>query len=102
MQAGIQAAMTLMLHGLQFLEQSKILTIAEPELVRAVTQFTNQLFWRLGISPQMLQHATQRVHQILFDPDSMAKIQMKAGLTKPPDAAEPTQIPGITAPAAAA
>ena len=101
MQAGIPAALTLMLHGLDFVDHAGIVKIAEPELVRATTQFTNQLFWRLGITPAMLQHATKRVHTIVQDPDAMAKINLKAGLTKHPMAAEPTQIPGLTAPASA-
>jgi hypothetical protein len=102
MQAAIPGAMVLMLHALDFIDHAGIVKIAEPQLVQATTQFTNQLFWKLGITPQMLQHATQRVHQIAQDPDAMAKIQLKAGLTKHPDAAEPTQIPGLTAPAGAA
>lgn len=99
LQAGIPAGVTLMLHGLDFIDHAGIVKIAEPELVRAITQFTNQLFWKLGISPEMLQKATARVHQIVQDPDAMSKINLKAGLTRHPDAAEPTQIPGLTAPA---
>jgi hypothetical protein len=100
MQAGIPAGVTLMLHGLDFIDHAGIVKIAEPELVRATTQFTNQLFFRLGISPQMLQQATARVHQIVQDPDAMSKINLKAGLTQHPDAAKTTPVPGITTPAA--
>ena len=99
LQAGIPAGFTLMLHGLAFLEQSKVLTIAEPELVRATHIFANQLFFKLGITPDMLQHATNRVHQIAQDPDAMARINLKAGLTRHPDAATMTPVPGLTVPA---
>lgn len=100
-EAAIPAATTLMLHGLDFIDRGGIVKIAEPELVRAITQFTNQLLWKIGVSPGMLEHAAARVHAIVQDPDMMSKINLKAGLTKHPDAAEPTQIPGITAPAVA-
>lgn len=93
MKAGIPAALTLMFHGLQFLEQSKVLTIAEPEIDRATTIFTNTLFQRLGITPQMLQHATGRVHALMMDPASMELINRKAGLVKSPDASTPTPLP---------
>lgn len=93
MKAGIPAALTLMFHGLQFLEQSKVLTIAEPEIDRATTIFTNTLFHRLGITPQMLQHATGRVHALMMDPASMELINRKAGLVKSPDASTPTPLP---------
>ncbi len=99
LEAGIPAGFTLMLHGLDFIDHAGIVKIGEPELVRATTLFTNNLFFRLGISPAMLQHATTRVHQIVQDPDAMAKINLKAGLTRHPDAATPTPVPGLTTPA---
>lgn len=95
LEAGIPAGVTLMLHGLDFIERGQIMKIAEPELVRAMSQFANQLFWKLGITPTMIQTASDRVHQIVQDPDAMAKINLKAGLTKHPDAAEPTMVPGL-------
>lgn len=98
LQAGIPAGFTLMLHGLDFIDHAGIVKIAENELVRATHQFANQLFWKLGISPEMLQHATNRVHQIVQDPDAMSRINLKAGLTRHPDAAMPTPIPGLTVP----
>jgi hypothetical protein len=101
-QAGIPAAITLMLHGLDFIDHAGVVKIAEPELDRATTQFMNQLLFKLGISPEMLQHATQRVHQLVQDPDAMARINLKAGLTRHPDAATITPVPGLTAPPAAA
>jgi hypothetical protein len=93
MKAGIPAAYVLMLHGLDFVESSGIAKVAEPELVKATHQFTTVLFGNLKITPQMIQHATGRVHAIMQDPTSMAQIQMKAGVTQHPDAAKPTPVP---------
>lgn len=93
MKAGIPAAYVLMLHGLDFVESSGIAKVAEPELVKATHQFTTALFGNLKITPQMIQHATGRVHAIMQDPTSMAQIQMKAGVTQHPDAAKPTPVP---------
>lgn len=101
MQAGIPAAYTLMLHALDFIDRTGVVPIAEPELVRATTQFSNQLFHKLGITPQMLTSATQRVHQITQDPDAMSKINLKAGLTTAAGAATPTPVPGLNMPASA-
>lgn len=93
MKAGIPAAMTLLFHGLDFLDRAKIAKIAEPEIDRATTIFTNTLFQRLGITPQMLQHAVGRTHQIMQDPTAMAAINLKLGATRHPDAAAPTPLP---------
>jgi hypothetical protein len=98
MQAGIPAGVTLMLHGLDFIDRAKIVEIGNPEIVRATTLFSNNLFFRLGISPQMLQHATMRVHQIANDPTAMNAINLKAGITQHPGAATVTPVPGVTAP----
>lgn len=94
LQAGVPAGMTLMLHGLDFLDHSGIVKIAEPELDRAVFQFGNQMLFKLGITPQILQNAAAKVHAIIQDPDAMAKINLKAGITRHPNAALPTAIPG--------
>jgi hypothetical protein len=95
MQAGIPAGLVLMLHGLDFIDHAGIVKIGENELARATTLYTNVLFQKLGITPQMLQSAAGRVHQIVQDPDAMQKINLKAGLTRHPDAAVPANIPGI-------
>lgn len=106
MKAAIPAGMTLMFHGLDFIDRAKISKVSEPELDRATTIFTNTLFQKLGITHAMLQQATARVHQITQDPDAMAKINLKAGLTRHPMAATPTPLPpgpgDAGAPAAAA
>lgn len=93
MKAAIPAGMTLMFHGLDFIDHAKIAKIAEPEVDRATTIFTNTLFQKLGITHAMLQQAAVRVHQITQDPDAMAQINLKAGLTRHPMAATPTPLP---------
>ena len=95
MQAAIPAGLTLVLHALDFLDHAGVVKIAEPEIVRATTIYTNVLFQRMGITPKMLQNATGNVHQIITDPNAMNKIQLKAGLLKAPGAATPADIPGI-------
>ncbi len=95
MQAAIPAGMTLVLHGLDFIDHAGIVKIGESELSRATALFANQMFHKLGITPQMLQTASTNVDQIVRDPDKMAAINLKAGITRHPDAATPTPIPGM-------
>jgi hypothetical protein len=94
MKAMVPAGMTLMFHGLDFIDRAKIAKIAEPQIDQAATTFTNFLFHKLGITPAMLQHAAGRVQEITQDPDAMAKINLKAGITRHPMAATPTPLPG--------
>jgi hypothetical protein len=93
MKAMIPAGMTLMFHGLDFVDRAKIAKIAAPEIDRAARIFTNTLFAKLKITPAMLQHAAGRVHAITQDPAAMAAINLKAGLTRHPNAATPTPLP---------
>lgn len=94
MKAAVPAGMTLVLHGLDFIDQSGIAKIAEPELERATRIYANTMFARQKITPGMLQSATARVHQIIQDPDAMEKLNLKAGFTRHPMAATPTPLPG--------
>jgi hypothetical protein len=91
--AMIPAALTLMLRALDFVDRSKIAPVGQPDLVRATHIFTDFLFARFGISKAGLQNAMQRVHAITQDPQAMAKINLKAGFTRHPDAATPTPLP---------
>lgn len=93
LKAGVPAGMTLMFHGLDFIDRAKVAKIAEPELDRATTIFTNTLFHKLGITTQMLQTAATNVHNITQDPAKMELINRKAGLVKSPDASQPTPLP---------
>jgi hypothetical protein len=85
--------MSLMFHGLDFIDRAKITQIAEPQIDQAATIFTNFLFHKLGITSGMLQHAAGRLHQISADPQSMAAISLKSGLTRHPNAATSTPLP---------
>jgi hypothetical protein len=93
MKAMVPAALTLMLKALDFADRSGIVKVAEPELVRATHIFTDQIFARTGITKAGLQKAANRVHAITQDPEAMAKINLRAGITRHPMAAEPTPLP---------
>ena len=93
MKAAVPAAMTLMVNALDFISRSKIAPVGQPELERAVHIFTDFLFARMGITKVGLANAAQKVHQITTDPQSMAAINLKAGLTKHPMSATPTPLP---------
>lgn len=94
LKAMVPAAMTLMLKALDFIDRSKIMPIGEPELVRATHIFTDTIFARFGISKAGLANAATKIHAITQDPQSMAAINLKAGITRHPDAATPTPLPG--------
>jgi len=93
LKAMVPAAMTLMLRGLDFISRSKIAPVGQPELVRATHIFTDFVLARFGISKAGLANAAQRVHAITQDPEAMAKINLKAGITRHPMAATPTPLP---------
>jgi hypothetical protein len=92
--AMVPAAMTLMLKALDFIDRAKIMPIGQPELVRATHVFTDFMFARFGITKQGLANAANKVHAFTQDPESMAKINLKAGITRHPMAATPTPVPG--------
>lgn len=91
--AMVPAGLTLMLKALDFIDRAKIAPVGNDELVRATHIFTDTLFGGVGITKPMLTQAAQRVHAITNDPQAMAKISLKAGLTRHPLAATPTPIP---------
>ena len=93
LKAMVPAAMTLMLKALDFADRSKIVKVGQEELVRATHIFTDTMFARLGITKAGLANAAQRVHAITQDPQAMAAINLKAGLTRHPNAATPTPLP---------
>jgi hypothetical protein len=94
LKAMVPAAMTLMLKALDFIDRSKIAPVGQPDLVRATHVFTDFVFARFGITKAGLTNAAQRVHAITQDPQSMAAINLKAGITRHPMAATPTPLPG--------
>jgi hypothetical protein len=93
LKAAVPAAMSLMLHALDFIDRSKIAPVGNPELVRATHIFADFMFARMGITKAGLANAAQKVHRITADPQSMAAINLKAGLTRHPMAATPTPLP---------
>lgn len=94
LKAMIPAAMTLMLRALDFVNRTGKVKVGTAELVRATHIFTNEMFGKFGITPPMLQSAVQRVHQITQDPNAVAALNLKAGVTQHPNAANPTPMPG--------
>jgi len=99
LKAMIPAAMTLMLHALDFVSHAGHTQVGTNELVRATHIFTNTLFGHFGITPAMLQQAAQKVHGLTQDPVAMAQINLKAGITQHPAAANPTPMPAEPTPA---
>jgi hypothetical protein len=93
MKAAVPAAMTLMLHALDFVSRSKIAEVGQPELSRATHIFTDFLFARMGITKAGLANAAQKVHRLTQDPSAMSAINLKAGITRHPMAATPTPMP---------
>lgn len=93
LKAMVPAAMTLLLKALDFADRSKIVAVGQPELVRATHIFGDTMLARMGITKAGLANAAQRVHAITQDPDAMAKINLKAGITRHPMAATPTPLP---------
>lgn len=94
LKAAVPAAMTLLLKALDFIDRAKIMPIGQPELVRATHIFTDFVFARFGITKAGLQNAATKIHAITQDPEQMAKINLKAGVTQHPMAAKPTPLPG--------
>jgi len=86
------AAMTLMLHGLDFAEKAKITVIDREALIKATRIFTNYLFQTMKISPSMLHHAAGKVHDIMKDPASAEAVRRKAGVVADPRASKPTEV----------
>ena len=87
------AAMTLMLKALDFADRTKIARIGAPELVKATHIFTNYLFEKFKITPQMMHAAATNVHRVMQDPTAMEKINRKAGVVKVPGTSTPTEFP---------
>lgn len=93
LKAMVPAGMTLMLKALDFVDRSKISPVAQADLVRATHIFTDAVFARFGITKQGLANAGQKVYALTQDPASLAAINLKAGVTRHPDSATPTQVP---------
>lgn len=91
--AMVPAASTLMLKALSFVEQMGLAKVGNEELVRATHIFANMFLHKLGVTPDMMSHAVNKVHTLTQDPVAMEQMKRKAGFVKHPDASEPTQLP---------
>lgn len=91
--AMIPAAMTLMLRALDFVNRTGTKQIGTAELVRATHIFTNEMFRAFHITPATLHQAAGQVHAVTQDPQAMAQVNLKAGITQHPNAATPTPMP---------
>lgn len=88
--AMVPAAMTLMLHALDYVDKSGIAKVGQNELVQATHTFTNHIFKMLNITPNMIHTAAGKIHQIVQNPQNVELMKRKAGLVKAPNASEPT------------
>jgi hypothetical protein len=89
----VNAAMGGLLRALDFVGQAKIAQVGEPELIRAAHIWNDFLFARMNITKQGFAAATQKIHQIVQDPQAVHQMQVKAGFVRHPMAATPT--PGL-------
>ena len=71
--AMVPAAMTLMLHTLDFAEKTNLVTITPDVLDRATHMFMDKIMRLMKITPEDMSDALGKVHTILRDPDMMAK-----------------------------
>lgn len=80
----VAAAMTLMLHALDFAEKMKLLTVTPDELDRATHMFMDTLLPLLKVSPEVVNASLNQVHTFMRDPDMMAKYKgYQNGASKP-------------------
>lgn len=80
MKAAVPAGITLMLHGLDFVDRAKIEKVDAAALASASRAFTNTLFQKLNITPDMLNKAVAKAHAITQDPAEMEKINQRANM----------------------
>lgn len=91
--AMVPAAMTLMLKALSFADRTGVVKVGAPELSRATHIFANMFLSKLGVTPQMMQHAINKTHAITQDPVAMEQMKRSNGFVRHPDASEPTPLP---------
>jgi hypothetical protein len=96
--AMVPAAMTLLLHALDFADKTGLVKIGTPELVQATHQFANEMFKRFKITAPMLHTAAAKVHAMTQDPGQMEKINRAAGTVKAPNASSPPPMPMPSSP----
>lgn len=92
-QAMVPAAMTLMLHALDFIDRTGMMTVGQKELGDASKKFADVVFRNMNITPQMLKKASESVHNVAKDPAHLEAMKRKAGLVRAPGASVPTDVP---------
>lgn len=98
LKAMVPAAMTLMLKALTFADRMGIVKVGANEVVRATHIFADAMLKKLGVTPQMMQHAMVKTHALTQDPVAMEQMKRTAGVTRHPEA-PPPGAPGPGAPA---
>lgn len=91
--AMIPAATTLMLKALAFADRTGVVKVGSDELVRGTHIFKDIFLAKFGVTPQMLQHATAKVHSLTQDPVAMEQMKRSAGIVRHPDSSEQTPLP---------
>jgi len=99
--AMVPAAMTLMLHALDFANKIGVVQIGTPELVRATHIFAGAIMKNLGITQQILQNAIGKVHAVTQNQDTLEKMKTAAGINPAPGAPIAAQSSAMPSPAAA-
>jgi hypothetical protein len=97
-QAAIPAAMTMMLHALDFAEKAKIIKLTMSDIIRATHIYTNQVFKIFNIKPQQFMEMSRQVQVMTEDPAMMEQIKRHAGVVKHPGASEDLVFPTPAAP----
>ena len=69
----VPAGMTLVLHGLDYVEQTKGVTIGNNEIDTATKIFIQTISPKIGLPPDKMQEATDHAHRAMQDPALMAK-----------------------------
>lgn len=82
--AMIPAAFTLMLQALDFCDKGGIIKVDNDALVKATHDFTNLMFQKFRITPQMLGAGIKNVRAITEDPAKMRLIHLQSGAIKHP------------------
>ena len=88
-QAMVPASYTLMIQALAFVEEAGIAPIGEPEITKATRVWTNTIFDRAKISPNMLRKGAEEVSGILKDPVKVEMLNLATGYSRDPRMPEP-------------
>lgn len=81
LKALVPAATILMLNGLGFCENSGALKVDETTISDATKKLADYLMRAFGLTPDRVKAAAGRVHDMMQDPQKMAKIHAAAGST---------------------